>query len=148
MSFYDKIKDQVAELSKEFEYQNDGTAFGHFILNECFKKIIDFEYDGNDYENFFKTHIVDLTKDLGNDAIFTNKANKELIVFQFKYSKGSLLTTDEIKKNKRFIDWTVGLNKEELKPNHKLRKIIDEAVTYWLLKFMFYYGNVLIVSGF
>ena len=28
------------------------------------------------------------------------------------------------------------------------RKIIDEAVTYWLLKFMFYYGNVLIVSGF
>jgi hypothetical protein len=29
------------------------------------------------------------------------------------------------------------------------RKIVDEVVTYsWLLKFIFHYGNVLIVSGF
>ena len=52
MSFYSRTKDQVAELTRQFSYPNDGTAFGHFILRECFNKIIDFEYDGTDYECF------------------------------------------------------------------------------------------------
>ncbi len=128
MEFYDRIKEQVAELTTNEKYQNDGTAFGHFIIKECFNKIIDFEYDGNDFDQFIKDHIVDMANDLGNDAIFTNQANNEILVFQFKYSKNQLLNTNEIKKNKRFIDWIIGLTDENLSPNHKLKKVIDEEL--------------------
>ncbi len=128
MSFYTKIQDQVTGLSKQFSYQNDGTAFGHFILKECFNKIIDFEYDGSDFDSFIKDHIVDMSNDLGNDAIFTNQKNREISVFQFKYSNGRLLNTNEIKKNKRFIDWILQINQENLKANPKLRKVIDEEL--------------------
>ena len=69
-----------------------------------------------------------MANDLGNDAIFTNQKNKEIIVFQFKFSKSQLLNTDEIKKNKRFIDWILGISNETLTPNPKLKKIIDEEV--------------------
>lgn len=103
MEFYDRIKEQVAELTTNEKYQNDGTAFGHFMIKECFNKIIDFEYDGNDFDQFIKDHIVDMANDLGNDAIFTNQANNEILVFQFKYSKSQLLNTNEIKKNKRLL---------------------------------------------
>ena len=103
MDFYDKIKEQVSDLTKNQKYQNDGTAFGHFIIKECFNKIIDFEYDGNDFDQFIKDHIVDMANDLGNDAIFTNQNSNEILVFQFKYSKNKLLNTTEIKKNKKFI---------------------------------------------
>ena len=58
MSFYTRIKDQVTELTRQFQYPNDGTAFGHFIMRECFNKIIDFEYDGTDYDSFINDHIV------------------------------------------------------------------------------------------
>ena len=128
MSFYDRIKEQVSGLQNKYEYQNDGTAFGHFIIGECFNKIIDFEYNGIDFNDFVKDHIVDMANDLGNDAIFTNQKNKEIIVFQFKFSKSQLLNTDEIKKNKRFIDWILGISNETLTPNPKLKKIIDEEV--------------------
>ncbi|MBI9038095.1 MAG: AIPR family protein [Bacteroidales bacterium] len=128
MEFYDRIKEQVSALTENQSYQNDGTAFGHFIIKECFNKIIDFEYDGNDFDQFVKDHIVDMANDLGNDAIFTNQNNNEILVFQFKYSKGQLLNTDEIKKNKRFIDWILKLNGEELRANPKLRKVIDEEI--------------------
>lgn len=128
MGFYDKIKNQVTELKKQFKYQNDGTAFGHFILRECFNKIIDFEYDGSDYDSFVKDHIVDMSNDLGNDAIFTNQKNREIIVFQFKYSNEQLLNTNEIKKNKKFIDWILKINSEPLIPNSKLKKVIDEEI--------------------
>lgn len=128
MSFYDRIKEQVSGLRNKYEYQNDGTAFGHFIIGECFNKIIDFEYNGIDFNDFVKDHIVDMANDLGNDAIFTNQKNKEIIVFQFKFSKSQLLNTDEIKKNKRFIDWILGISNETLTPNPKLKKIIDEEV--------------------
>ncbi len=129
MSFYAKIKDQVTGLTKQFEYQNDGTAFGHFILKECFSKIIDFEYDGTDNDSFIKDHIVDMSNDLGNDAILTNQKNREISVFQFKYSNGQLLNTNEIKKNKKFIDWILNINQEQLIPNPKLRKLIDGEIS-------------------
>lgn len=129
MEFYDRIKEQVAELTTNENYQNDGTAFGHFMIKECFNKIIDFEYDGNDFDQFVKDHIVDMANDLGNDAIFTNQANNEILVFQFKYSKNQLLNTNEIKKNKRFVDWIIGLTDENLSANHKLRKVIDEELS-------------------
>lgn len=129
MSFYSKIKEQVTDLTKQFHYPNDGTAFGHFILRECFNKIIDFEYDGTDYDNFISNHIVDMANDLGNDAIFTNQKNKEIIVFQFKYSNGQLLNTNEIKKNKLFVDWILKINVAELSPNAKLKKILEEEIS-------------------
>ena len=129
MEFYDRIKEQVAELTKNEKYQNDGTAFGHFMIKECFNKIIDFEYDGNDFDQFIKDHIVDMASDLGNDAIFTNQANNEILVFQFKYSKNQLLNTNEIKNNKRFVDWIIGLTDENLSANHKLKKVIDEELS-------------------
>lgn len=129
MEFYDRIKEQVAELTTNEKYQNDGTAFGHFMIKECFNKIIDFEYDGNDFDQFIKDHIVDMANDLGNDAIFTNQANNEILVFQFKYSKNQLLNTNEIKKNKRFVDWIIGLTDENLSANHKLKKVIDEELS-------------------
>ncbi len=129
MEFYDRIKEQVAELTARENYQNDGTAFGHFIIKECFNKIIDFEYDGSDFDQFVKDHIVDMANDLGNDAIFTNQKNNEILVFQFKYSKNQLLNTDEIKKNKRFIDWIIGISDENLSANHKLQKVINEEIS-------------------
>ncbi len=128
MDFYTRIQNQVTELRSEYNYQNDGTAFGHFIIKECFKKIIDFEFDGTDFDGFIKDHIVDMSNDLGNDAIFINRKNRELLVFQFKYSPSSLLNTSEIKKNKKFIDWIFKLNNEQLKPNYKLEKIIREDI--------------------
>jgi len=128
MGFYEKIKEQVSELKSHFGYPNDGTAFGHFILRECFNKIIGFEYDGTDYDSFIKEHLVDSSNDLGNDAIFTNQKNNEIIVFQFKYTTRQLLNIAEIKKNKNFIDWIIGINDENLKPNSKLKKIIDEEL--------------------
>lgn len=129
MSFYAKIKDQVTELTGQFKYPNDGTSFGHFILRECFNKIIDFEYDGTDYDSFIKDHIVDMANDLGNDAIFTNQKNREIIVFQFKYSNGQLLNTNEIKKNKKFVDWILNISQDPLTPNGKLKKVIDEEIS-------------------
>jgi hypothetical protein len=129
MSFYSKIKDQVTELAGQFNYPNDGTAFGHFILRECFNKIVDFEYDGTDYDSFIKDHIVDMANDLGNDALFTNQKNREIIVFQFKYSNGQLLNTNEIKKNKKFVDWILNISPDALIPNVKLKKIIDEEIS-------------------
>lgn len=129
MSFYSRIKDQVTELTTQFQYPNDGTAFGHFILRECFNKIIDFEYDGTDYDSFIKGHIVDMANDLGNDAIFTNQKNREIIVFQFKYSNGQRLNTNEIKKNKKFVDWILKISTDPMSPNPKLKKIIDEEIS-------------------
>lgn len=129
MSFYTKIKDQVTELTGQFNYPNDGTAFGHFILSECFNKIIDFEYDGTDYDRFINDHIVDMANDLGNDAIFTNQKNREIIIFQFKYSNWQLLNTNEIKKNKKFVDWILKINSNMLTPNKKLKKVIDEEIS-------------------
>jgi len=134
MGFYDKIKDQVSEIRSYYSYPNDGTAFGHFILRECFNKIIGFEYDGIDYNSFIKEHIVDSSNDLGNDAIFTNIKNNEIIVFQFKYTNGQLLNISEIKKNKRFIDWIIGISNEYLTPNNKLKKLIDEEISQILTK--------------
>jgi hypothetical protein len=141
MSFYDKIKDQVSEIRSHYNYPNDGTAFGHFILRECFNKIIGFEYDGIDYDSFIKEHIVDSSNDLGNDAIFTNTKNNEIIVFQFKYTTNQLLNIAEIKKNKRFIDWIIGINKEHLSPNDKLQKLIDEEMSQVLTKDNIESGN-------
>lgn len=132
MSFYDKIKDQVTELTNKYNYQNDGTAFGHFAIKECFNKIIDFEYDGSNFDDFIKAHIVDMSNDLGNDAVFTNQKNNEILIFQFKYSNSSLLNNDEIKKNKKFIDWLLNLSSENLSPNNKLQKIIDEEISPFL----------------
>ena len=134
MSFYTKIKDQVTELTSQYSYPNDGTAFGHFILRECFNKIIDFEYDGTDYDGFINEHIVDMANDLGNDAIFTNQKNREILVFQFKYSNGQLLNTSEIKKNKKFVDWILKLSSEPLAANSKLKKIIEEEINLILTK--------------
>ncbi len=129
MSFYLKIKDQVAAITKIFGYPNDGTAFGHFILRECFSKVIDFGYDGSDLDNFIKEHIVDMANDLGNDAIIVNPKTREISVFQFKFSNECLLNTDEIKKNKRFIDWILKINQEQLSPNYKLKKIYEEEIS-------------------
>jgi hypothetical protein len=131
--FYDRISAQVAGVAREQKYPNDGTAFGHLIIKECFNKIIDFEYDGSDFDQFIKDHIVDMANDLGNDAIFTNQKNNEILVFQFKYSKEQLLNTDEIKKNKKFIDWILKLSSDELCPNPKLRKVLEEEI-YPILK--------------
>lgn len=129
MSFYSKIKDQVTEITNQFIYPNDGTGFGHFILRECFSKVIDFEYDGIDYDSFIKEHIVDMANDLGNDAIFTNEKNNEILIFQFKYSTTQLLNTTEIKKNKSFIDWLLNINPAPLVPNAKLKKLINDELS-------------------
>ena len=128
MEFYDRIKDQVTEITKHYQYQNDGTAFGHFAIKECFSKIIDFEFDGADFDEFIQDHIVDRANDLGNDAIFTNQKSNEILIFQFKYSKNSLLDTNEIKKNKNFIDWLTGINGVNLKPNSRVQRVIDEEI--------------------
>ncbi len=132
MEFYDRIKDQVSELKQTQNYQNDGTAFGHFAIKECFNKIIDFEYDGDDFDQFIKEHIVDMANDLGNDAVFTNQKTNEILVFQFKYSKNQLLNTEEIKKNKKFIDWILNLSQDELSANKKLKRVIDNEIKYIL----------------
>ena len=129
MSFYEKIKDEVDELTKQFNYPNSGTAFGHFIIKECFNKIIDFEYDGTDFDNFIKDHIVDMCNDAGNDAIFTNQKTNEIIIFQFKFSNNSLLNTDEIKKNKKFIDWLLKIDNNSLTINNKLKKVVDSEIS-------------------
>ncbi len=129
MDFYSKIEDQVTELKELRGYPNDGTAFGHFILKECFKKIIDFDYDGSDDDSFINDHIVDMAYDLGNDAIFPIQKNNEILVFQFKYSKSQLLNTSEIKKNKEFIDWILQINPEPKTPNSKLKKLIDGEIS-------------------
>jgi len=132
MSFYEKIGNQVIDLKDKYSYPNDGTAFGHFVIKECFNKIIDFEYDGSNFDDFIQAHIVDMANDLGNDAIFANQKNNEILIFQFKYSNSSLLNNNEIKKNKKFIDWLLELNKDELSPNSKLQKIIDEEISPFL----------------
>jgi hypothetical protein len=132
MSFYLKVKDQVTDLKEQLNYQNDGTAFGHFILKECFNKIIDFEYDGSDVDSFIKDHIVDMCNDLGNDAILTNHENREINVFQFKYSNTQLLNTKEVKKNKKFIDWMLKVNDDTLNPHHKLKKILNDEISHIL----------------
>jgi hypothetical protein len=129
MSFYEKIKDEVSEITRQFEYPNLGTAFGHFIIKECFHKIIDFEYDGSDFDNFIKDHIVDMCNDAGNDAIFTNQKTNEIIIFQFKFSNNSLLNTEEIKKNKKFIDWILKIDNNSLNINNKLRKVFDTEIS-------------------
>lgn len=134
MNFYDKIKDEVTELCTEYQYKDDGTAFGHFIINECFNKIIDFNYDGIEFDTYIKNHVVDMSSDLGNDAIFTNLQNNEILIFQFKYSNNPLLNTSEVKKNKKFIDWILGLSNENLKPNEKLKKVIEDEISKILTK--------------
>lgn len=135
MNFYEKIKDQVTALTPKYNYPNDGTSFGHFIIKECFNKIIDFNFDGQDFDDFIKDHIVDGAHDNGNDAVFVNKAQKRILVFQFKYSQNSnLLNTGEILKNKRFIDWILKLSTETLTPNAKLKKVIDNEISEILTK--------------
>jgi len=134
MDFYDKIKSQVSNVKKKENYPNDGTAFGHFAIKECFNKIIDFGYDGDDFDQFINEHIVDMANDLGNDAIFTNQKTNEILVFQFKYSKNQLLNTQEIKKNKKFINWILNIAPEKLTANHKLQRIIDNEIKLILTK--------------
>lgn len=130
MNFYDKIKQDVSALTSTYKYPNDGTSFGHLIIRECFKKIVDFNFDGQDIDEFIKNHIVDGANDKGNDAIFVNKAQKRILVFQFKYSQNNnLLNTYEILKNKRFIDWILKLSSDSLIPNSKLKKIIDNEIS-------------------
>jgi hypothetical protein len=125
--FYNKVKDIVEEFREDYNYPNDGTAFGHFCIKECFTKIMDFGFDGNDdeFNEFIKNHCVDRANDLGNDVIFGDTKNNRIFIFQFKYSKSSLLNSTEIKKNKTFIDWLLGLENEEQKPNHILKNIIE-----------------------
>ncbi|MBK9249339.1 MAG: AIPR family protein [Ignavibacteria bacterium] len=130
MHFYDKIKDQVATITPKYNYPNDGTAFGHFIIKECFNKIVDFDFDGQDFDEFITSHIVDGSNDNGNDAIFVNKSQKRILVFQFKYSQNSsLLNTNEVLKNKKFIDWILRLSTDNLSPNSKLRRVIDNEIS-------------------
>jgi hypothetical protein len=129
MNFYEKIKDVVSEITKENGYKDNGTAFGHFIISECFNKIIDFDFDGIEFDTFIKNHIVDMSCDLGNDAVFTNQKNNEILVFQFKYSNNALLNTNEVKKNKRFIDWVLGLSDDDLRPNKKLKNILEDEIS-------------------
>ena len=144
MVFYDRIKEQVSDLKINQGYQNDGTAFGHFIIKECFNKIIEFEYDGNDLDQFVKDHIVDMANDLGNDAIFTNQNRNEILIFQFKYSKNQLLNTGEVQKNKKFIDWLLKLDHELLRANSKLKKIKEEEIDPILSKENFEKNNFFI----
>lgn len=135
MRFYEKIKDQVCELTPKYNYPNDGTSFGHFIIKECFNKVIDFGFDGQDFDDFIKDHIVDGAYDSGNDAVFVNKSQKRILVFQFKYSQNSnLLNTEEIMKNKKFIDWLLKLTTETVSPNSKLKKVIDNEISEILTK--------------
>jgi hypothetical protein len=129
MTFYNKIQGQVSEIKDTFNYKDEGTAFGHFIIKECFKKIVDFGFDGLDFDDFVHKHLVDMAYDLGNDVIFTNKEGNNILIFQAKFSENNLLNTEEIKKNKRFIDWILGLSKESLTPNPKLKKVIDEEIS-------------------
>jgi|694.fasta_scaffold09788_1 hypothetical protein len=130
MHFYDKVKDQVSALTAKYKYPNDGTAFGHFIIKECFNKIVDFDFDGQDFDEFISSHIVDGSNDNGNDAIFVNKVQKRILVFQFKYSQNSsLLNTNEVLKNKKFIDSILRLSTDNLLPNPKLRKVIDNEIS-------------------
>lgn len=130
MNFYEKIKDQVSTITTKYNYPNDGTAFGHFIIKECFNKIVDFNFDGQDFDDFVKIHIVDGCNDNGNDAIFVNKAQKRILVFQFKYSQNSsLLNRNEVLKNKTFIDWILRLSSDNLTPNPKLRSVIDNEIS-------------------
>lgn len=130
MIFYEKVKDQVAELTPKYNYPNDGTSFGHFIIRECFTKIVDFGFDGQDIDDFIREHIVDGANDNGNDAIFVNKDQRRILVFQFKYSQNSnLLSTDEIRKNKKFVDWILRISPNNLTPNAKLKKVLDNEIS-------------------
>lgn len=127
--FYEKIKDQVTDLTPQYAYPNDGTSFGHFIIRECFNKIVDFDFDGQDFDDYIKNHIVDGAHDNGNDAIFVNKKRKQILVFQFKYSQNSnLLNTTEIRKNKNFLDAILHVTDKALTPNSRLRKILDNEI--------------------
>jgi hypothetical protein len=127
--FYEKIKDQVTDLTPQYAYPNDGTSFGHFIIRECFHKIVDFDFDGQDFDDYIKNHIVDGAHDNGNDGIFVNKKRKQILVFQFKYSQNSnLLNTTEIRKNKKFLDAILHVSDEALTPNPRLRSILDNEI--------------------
>ncbi len=129
MSFYNKIHEQVAGITNSYNYQNDGTAFGHFAIRECFSKIIEFDFDGSDLDQFIKDHLVDGSNDLGNDALFVNRKSNEILMFQFKYSESNLINTEEIRKNRKFIDWLLKLNETTLKPNYKVERIIDDEIS-------------------
>ena len=128
MSFYEKIEKDVKQLKEKFNYKDEGTAFSHFVIKECFDKIIDFGYEGSDFDGYIHDHIVDMANDLGNDAIFTNKDDNHIRIFQFKFSENNLLNTEEIKKNKTFIDWLLHISTTPQNPNPKLRKIIDTEI--------------------
>lgn len=145
MSFYEKIKEQVSNLATEFSYPNEGTAFGHLAIKECFSKIIDFSYDGTDFDSFIKNHIVDRANDLGNDFIFVNKKDAQINFFQFKYSQNSLLNTSEIIKNKEFIEWLLKIGNHNLKPNAILQGIIDDEISEILTDSNIENGNYNIV---
>ena len=129
MTFYDKIKGQVSELREKFNYKDDGTAFGHFMIKECFNKIVNFGFEGLDFDDYIHRHLVDMAYDQGNDVIFTNKETNQILIFQAKFSNNRLLNTDEIKKNKGFIDFILGLSNEKLELNSKLKKVIDEEIS-------------------
>ncbi|WP_411822424.1 AIPR family protein [Leptospira sp. 'Mane'] len=128
MDFYSRIEEQVKELTGKFYYQNTGTAFGHLVIKEAFSKIIDFNYGSLDFDTFIKSHIVDKANDLGNDFIFVDREINEIHLFQFKYSKNNLISLEEIRKNKVFIEWLFGLNNHILSPNLDLKQIIEEEI--------------------
>ncbi len=129
MTFIEKIQEEVSDIKNQFSYPNDGTAFGHFVIKNCLSKIIDIE-DISDLEldDYIKNHITDGSNDFGVDAVVCNSNNKQIHLFQFKYSENNLFDFDEFKKTKNFLEWLLGLNQDNITLNEKLKELIEEEI--------------------
>lgn len=129
MAFIEKIKSEVSNIKNHHSYPNDGTAFGHFALKNCLLKIIEID-DVSDLEldDYIKNHITDGANDFGVDAVIYNSSNKQIHLFQFKYSEGNLFDFDEFKKTKGFLEWLISPTRSDIKLNEKLRKIIEQEL--------------------
>lgn len=129
-----EIKEQVQEIRKNFNYPNDGTAFGHFALRECFYKIMDFgDVAEPDLDDFIKKKITDGKDDKGIDAVIV-ESDGVVNFFQFKYSDWNQYDNVEFKKTMEFFDTLFDIAKGSdggplnIDCNAKLRQLIEEDV--------------------
>lgn len=128
MSIYKKFSNDVCSIKNNFKYKNEGTAFGHFVIRECLGKILELGYDGIDIDSYIFDHIVDGSYDCGNDAILVDKDTSTINIFQFKYSEESLLTIEDLEKNKSFLNTILRLDGPTVFPNNKIKELIRTEI--------------------
>lgn len=104
-NFLTEISEQVRSIKSEYEYPNEGTAFGHFVLRDCLSKILDFgEIADPELDRFIKECVTDGKDDNGIDAVIVGNGGLQLYLFQFKYSDWNQYDYQEFKKTMTFLD--------------------------------------------